>query len=425
MALPPSPQTGAMSFGKNLLLLAMVCVAGVILYKFLFSEGSGLLGSPVAVDLKYSDADFKFNLDEESTLRILANPEKYEREFGELIYNFNMALLYHTANRMNLADSARRQLEPLYKRQHEYLKSLYYADFVALKDTTDNLYRTWYNDNANSAVKLFQEVAGKYTCFFVTQIIATALKTSTGRLMAKGKNVASPCDIALNEALKPMVDRLAVKAAIYDFSASKGLLKEKISRDIAELATYEQQDRKGINKNLEYKILGFSVSETDVEVTAISVIKAGFKLDQYFDIGVNSKKNLVIVTLPQPRILSHEVYPKVDKIDVGWFAGIKGDDMNKMFESLRREFREEAEADGIYSKSKKKAESLMQDLLGPVVRQMGKNWKIAVTYQNDGSPDEPSENVGAQPDSRSKTTDEPAKKQPAKAKKKDEFVPPF
>ena len=401
-------------------MLGMLCVAGVILYKVLWAGGEGILARPTAVDLKYTDADFKFNLDEESTLRILSNPDKYHKEFDELIYNFNVSMLYHVANRMSLPDTVRRQLEPLYKKQHEYLKSMYYADFIALKDTTDQLYQTWYNDNANNAVRLFQEVAGKYTCFFVTQIIATALKTSSGRLMAKGKDVATPCDIAINEALKPMADRLAVRAAIYDFSASRGLLKEKISREIAELATYEQQDRKGINKQMQYKVLGFSLSETDVEVTAISIIKAGFKLDQYFDVKADPKRKLVIVTLPQPRITSHEVFPKVDKLDVGWFAGIKGDDMNKLFESLRKEFRQQALDDGILDKSKKKAESLMTDFLGPVVKTMGKGWKVAVAYQDNGEIiDEPApvEKVEA-------PTEKPSKISPKKSGNGG-FVPPF
>ncbi|MEZ4893363.1 MAG: hypothetical protein R2778_10140 [Saprospiraceae bacterium] len=38
-------------------------------------------------------------------------------------------------------------------------------------------------------MKLFNEVAGKYTCFFVTQIIASLLKADGGRMYAKGKGV--------------------------------------------------------------------------------------------------------------------------------------------------------------------------------------------------------------------------------------------
>ena len=91
-----------------------------------------------------------------------------------------------------------------------------------------NMYETWYNDNSNQAVRLFNEVAGKYTCFFVTQIMATLIKA--GEFSAKGKNVESPCGIALHEGLQPMVERLRKKAEIRDFMASPV---RSISRDSA------------------------------------------------------------------------------------------------------------------------------------------------------------------------------------------------
>lgn len=374
------------SFGRSLLLLAMTCAAGVIIYKTFFSDGplANLLQKPQGVDVTYIPSDFKPNLDEESTLAILTNPERYHKEFNELVYNFNLSLLYHVANRMGMADSLKRKLEPEYRKHHDYLKNLYYNDFIALKDTSATLYETWYQDAGNSAVKIFNEVAGKYTCFFVTQIVATLLKTDNGRLMAKGKKIDTPCGIAINEGLKPMVDRLQARAAIVDFSASKGLLKEKIEMGITEMATYEIRSRKALNQQLQYKILGYAVSSTDIEVQAMSVIKAGFKLDKYFDITLNPKKELVIVTLPPPTILSHEVYPRVDKLDVGILAGVNEQNMNESLNSLRKEFRYDAiENDKILEKAKDKADEVMNLMLGPIVKSMNKKYKIAIRYKDD------------------------------------------
>jgi len=133
-----------MIFGKQLLLLAMVCVAGVLVYKAFFSDGSfsGFFEKPKGVQLTYVPSDFQPNLNEEATLQILAEPEKYRKEFDDLVYNFNVSLLYHVANRMNLPDSLKRQLEPEYRKHHDYLRTLYFNDFVALKDTTAGLYET-------------------------------------------------------------------------------------------------------------------------------------------------------------------------------------------------------------------------------------------------------------------------------------------
>lgn len=379
----PNAEGGGSIFGKQLLLLALISIAGVLLYKILFSDGFTLFQDPKPVQLTYVPADFQPNMDEEASLRILSQPEQYRKEFNEMVYNFNVSLLYHVANRMALPDSLKRRLEPEYRKHHEYLKNLYYNDFVALKDTTAGMYETWYNDNANQAVQIFNEVAGKYTCFFVTQILATLIKAESGRLMAKGKNIETPCGLAINEALHPMMLRLQKRAEIIDFSASRGLLKDKVRQGIAELATYELRSRLGIDKTLQYKLLGFSISETDIRVEAISVIKSGFKLDQYFDVTFSPQKGVVYVTLPQPTIISHEVYPRVDKLDVGFLAGINEKDMNERFNELRREFRQDAiENEKVLDKAKMRADSVMQLMLAPVVKSINRSYKLQVRYLN-------------------------------------------
>lgn len=380
--MPPRPQN---STGKSILVLALFGLALVLIYKTFFGDGplSSILQSPTAVDVTYVPSDFQPNLDEENTLAILANPERYRREFDELVYNFNLSLMYHVANRMNLPDSTKRKLQPAYDQHHEYLKNMYFNDFVALKDSTTTLYDTWYNDNSNQAVQVFNEVAGKYTCFFVTQILATVIKTTDGKLMAKGKKIDTPCGIAINEGLRPMVDRLQKRAAINDFSASRGLLKDKVQQGITQLATYEIRARKGMSKQLTYDIFGINLSTTEVEVQAISVVKAGFDLNQFFDVTFNPSKGIVFVTLPQPTILSHEVYPKVDKLDVGFLAGITGEAMNEQFKELRKEFRYDAiQNDRILEKAKLRADTVMQTMLGGVVRSMNKKYKLEIRFKD-------------------------------------------
>jgi hypothetical protein len=378
---------GGSIFGKQILLIGLLALAIYLIYRVFSGGGAGIADiftGPEEVDLTYVPSDFKANLDEESTLRILADPQKYKAEFDALVYQFNSQLLYHVANRMNLDDSLKRRLEPLYKTHHSYLSNLYYNDFLAIKDTSAALYETFYSDREHQSVRLFNEVAGKYTCFFVTQIMATLLKTSSGKLMARGDGVASPCAIALNEGLRPMMERLQKQAAIHDFSASRGLLREKVRKGIAELATFEIRDRKGLDKTLQYKFLGLNISETNIEVEAISVMKAGFKLDQYFDVTLNPNKNIVFVTLPQPTILSHEVYPRVDKLDVGFLAGVSGDDMNKNFNELREYFRQDAiQNDKILDKARMRADSVIQLMMGPAIRGINKNYKIQLRYQGD------------------------------------------
>jgi Protein of unknown function (DUF4230) len=180
-----------------------------------------------------------------------------------------------------------------------------------------------------------------------------------------------------------MVTRLRKKAEIVDFSSSRGMLKEKVRKGIAELATYELRSRMGIDKTLQYKIFGLSISETDIRVEAISVVKAGFKLDQQFDVTFSPKKGEVYITLPPATILSHEVYPKVDKLDVGFLAGINEQEMNRNFNELRRTFRQEAiEQEHVLDKAKLRADSVLQLMFGPLVKSINRNYKLKVRFQD-------------------------------------------
>jgi hypothetical protein len=161
------------------------------------------------------------------------------------------------------------------------------------------------------------------------------------------------------------------------------MLKEKVRKGIAELATYELRSRMGIDKTLQYKIFGFSVSETDIRVEAISVVKTGFKLDQYFDVTLSPNKGTLNIKLPQPTILSHEVYPRVDKLDVGYLAGISEKDMNDRFNELRRQFRQDAlENEQVLEKAKMRADSVMQLMFGPIAKSINRNYKVQVVFQD-------------------------------------------
>jgi hypothetical protein len=379
-------EEGGGGLGKQLLLIALLTIAVIVGYQAFFSDGAGFsnpFSSPEEVRMTYVPSDFNPNLDEERTLRILSRPEMYRKEFDQLVYDFNLSLLYHVANRMGLPDSLKRRLEPQYKIHHDYLSKLYYNDFVAIQDSTASLYEAWYSDQTSQAVRIFNEVAGKYTCFFVTQVMATLLRVSGGKFLAKGKNVGTPCDIAIHEALNPLADRLRKKAEIMDFSASRGMLKEKVRKGIAELATYELRSRMGIDKTLQYKIFGYAVSTTDIRVEAISVVKAGFKLDQYFDVTLSPNRGTLNIKLPPPTILSHEVYPRVDKLDVGFLSGINEKDMNERFNELRRTFRQDAiENERVLDKAKARADSVMQLMFGPVARSINPKYKIRVVFQD-------------------------------------------
>ncbi len=376
-------RSGGMGFGKLLLYLTVFSIGGFILYNYYQNNVADYTFVPEEMQMTYIPADFKFDMSDENVLAILNNPHRYRREFDNLVYSFNLSLLSHVANRMDLADSLKVQLESKYAEHHDYLGQLYFTDYVNIRDTSGVLYESFYENGNFSAVDAFHEVASKYTCFLINHVITTLIQVDgAGLIAAKGKKIDTPCGIAMTEGLRPMIKRLQDKAAIEDFAQSKGMLKERVEKTIAELGTMEVRDKKGLSKQLQTKVWGFEVSSTDIEVTAISIMKIGFKLDQYFDINLNSQKKTLDITLPEPTILSHEVYPKIDKLDVGWLREVANTDLNANFNILRREFRREAFDNNVLEKSKQQAREIMTMLFTPVMTNLRAKYSINVRFKN-------------------------------------------
>ena len=376
------------SIGKKALVISLLSIGGMVLLKYYKPSIPNPIGGdptithiPKELHINYIPAEYDANVDEEDALVILSNPNRYRRDFDKLVYDFNLSLLQHVANRMDLSREIKSQLESEYQKHHSYLKDLYFQDFVALKDTTDSYQQLWYETENANAVEVLNEVASKYTCPFINTVITSLLQSGSSPLAGAGKYVETPCGVALKEGLQPMMKRLEAKAAIADFGKAKGFLEEKVEKAVSELATMEVRDKKGLSTELKTNVLGVNVSSTDIEISAISILKVGFKLNDLFDISVNESRNMVTVTLPEPQILSHEVFPKVDKLEVGWMREIQDEDFNKNFNLLRRDFRNDAINSDIMSKAKQEAVELMDLMFSPVVASLNKRYKLQIRFK--------------------------------------------
>lgn len=391
----PPKRKKTSSIGRWAIITVLFTVASMVLFKYcksglslpsafesISNASPDMTYIPKEMQVTYIPSDYKSPVDEEDAMVILSNPQRYRRDFDKLIYDFNISLLRHVANRMDLSSDIKANLEVEYEKHHPYYRDLYYQDFVNLRDTTDNLNKLWYQNESASAVETLNEVASKYTCAIVNTVIMRLINAGNNPFAAKGNRVDTPCGIALQEGLLPTIKRLQEKAAIDDFARAKGLLEEKVEKAVSELATYEHQDRKGLSKSLKTKVWGMDVSSTDIEVSAISILKVGFKLNEYFDVKLDGGSNVVTITLPEPQILSHEVYPKVDKLEVGWMRELKNEDFNKNFNLLRQEFRRDALDSDIMDKAKQEAAELMDLMFSPVISSFSKRYKLQIRFRN-------------------------------------------
>jgi hypothetical protein len=344
---------------------------------------------PKEVLVNYVPADFTFQLDDEYALAVLTHPVRYKHEFEQIVKQVNEALLDHTARRMGLPDSLRIKVRSAYQPHHAYLADLYFRDYMALTDSTESLPQLWYENKYSGATDIFREVVSKYTCFLTSHVLSTALETTSGRLLATGSGVQSPCGLALTEGLNPMMDRLRERAAILDFAESRNLMQEKVERLVTELATIEVKDKKGLNKKLQTEVMGFRVSTTDITVTAVSILKVGFDLNEYFSLEVEPSRKIVTVILPEPRVLSHEVYPRLENLSIGWMRELRNEDLNNAFNALRAEFRREALESGTLERAREQAHELMHTLFAPMIASIDPRMRLQVRFHIPESISEP------------------------------------
>lgn len=377
----PTPGRKPMSLTNLAIVMLILAIGAVLLYRYFQAQPGSFLAPPAEYQLQYMPADFKLSINPETALAILQNPKRYRREFGEMVHDINVDILSHLSKRMGLTDSLKRRVLQEYEAEHDDFVEMYYRDFMRIRDTSAALYETWYEEGGRKVTEVFEEVAAKYTCFMANKILAAVIPTRNGNILAKGSDVETPCGIAMKEALGPLTKRLQERAAINDFSRSQGIFQEKIERVIGELATIEIRDKKAISKNMQTTIWGINVSNTNVEISAISLLKVGFRLTDYFDISLDSRNKLVNITLPEPVVLSHEVLPKVEKLDIGWLRELENKSINEGINSLREVFREEAIESNVMQRAKTQANELMNTMFTPIAQMVGDDYRIKVNYR--------------------------------------------
>ncbi len=353
---------------KGLLAVTALSLVSIVAYQYYQHSVAGYSSQPRQVQLTFHPSQFKGRIDEELALPVLEHPYRYHREFKQLVYQLHAAVIDHLANRLGVPDSLRTRMHQAYAKRHEWISELIFEDYTRLRDTAAAAYESWYQTLAAKAVDRFYEVTARYTCTMIHAVVAEVFPDERGLVWIKGLQADSPCGLALSEALRPMIRRLEERARIQDFARSKGMLEQKVTRTIAELATVEVRDRKGLSKQMQTRLFGFAISETEVQVSALSILKVGFRLDKYFSVRVIPARKEVVVTLPDPEILSHEVYPRIDELDIGWLREIASSDFNENFELLREALREEAVRDGrVFDQAKQKAVELLDAMLGPLL----------------------------------------------------------
>lgn len=110
-------------------------------------------------------------IDEEWVLFVFFDLNNNCWGFDEFVYDVNMSILQYVGWCMNLNDEDFSCLQDEYEKYYFYFRELYFNDFVQFWDIISQLYEIWYENEGGSVIEVLWEVAGKYICFFVIQVI--------------------------------------------------------------------------------------------------------------------------------------------------------------------------------------------------------------------------------------------------------------
>lgn len=138
---------------------------------------------------------------------------------------------------------------------------------------------------------------------------------------------------------------------------------EKKLSSIGEIATYQYEyvGEAELEDDRDWVILNF-LTDSEIEIEYEGVIKAGIRIEDII-IDVDNDRQLIIITLPKPVILSNEIVMTDYSEDVDVFGKVDGDDAAALLEESRSNELQMALDDGILVMATENARQVIANLL--------------------------------------------------------------
>ncbi len=331
---------------------------------------------PFDVDLPYEDV-----LEPLVDLRRSGNLEQpaFQR-FEGAVWSIHQAALDHTAGRLGLSRSEKRQALRRAEKTRQGTAKSYYDDYRSMMESSeqipDGISRFSYE--MSGAAKGFSAILAKRLC----DVTIFALEVSTDKNMAGVSLLSLPCGLVMKEVLLPVTEEMEQRALLQDYVVGREAITDHLRSSVVEMATAKDEFSIILRETFTREIFGFT-SEAKVRVTLAAKVKAGFDLGHLFSYEINSATREFIVTLPEPELLSTEVQPDIDKMEDGWFVEIDERKLNAVLADGRRRASQRAESTGLLEKARENAEVVVRQLFAPLANTPRASYGVRVEFQTD------------------------------------------
>lgn len=347
-----------------------------------FSEGvKSEVDSRLRVPQTEAEPLSAVNLD--SVLRSLsrANDDRSTEALGDAIDETHRAVIDELARIYGLTPEERAAAFQEYERRRDqevaaYLEGLTKIQSSRVSSASDELLEM----KTYEAASDFSVVLADRSCQMFSFLMSYSSVPTTQKHVLKGL-----CGLLAYDLLMPLTTELRERALVVDLESSRLLLKEHLRSAIAELAVAE--DRLGSTYSRTFNRTMFEDtwfefdSTATLKIDANGVIKAGFDLREYFDLTMDHSSKLLIVTLPEPRVLSRDIDLRVLEDEDGFFIGITPEKRTQALAAIRNELEQRAVQDGLLEDAKSKAERLVQIIYSPFSYLPEGSYRVEVRFR--------------------------------------------
>lgn len=193
--------------------------------------------------------------------------------------------------------------------------------------------------------------------------------------------IDDPCQ-TLTEYVMPTVTKtMLTMGVVTSMSKSQTQLQSYLHNSILELGVVE--DLIQFNHSYTFRIeadrwnILSSTGSVTANVTAIA--KAGFKLDEGYEVHFDHQQKKLYVQIPNPQILSIQKFMKYTDIKEGWLVEIESEELNEFERSVDQAVSQRLNEARLIEKAQDRAESVIQQLFTPLLLKPG--YEVEVRFE--------------------------------------------
>lgn len=306
------------------------------------------------------------NLD--SVLRSLAqvNEDRSTEAIGDAIDETHRAVIDELSRVYGLTADERAAAFQQFEDQRDDEVAAYIDSLTRIEvSRTDGDSSELFDLRTYEAASDFSVVLADRSCQAFSFAMSYSPAGTTQKHMLKGL-----CGIVAHELLMPLTTALRDRALVIDIEASRSELKEHLRTAIAELAVAEDRLATTFSRDFTRTFFADTWAEfhstATLEINASGVIKAGYDLREYFDLTVDHMDKRLIVTLPEPRILSRDIELEVASDRDGFLSKVTPEKRTQALRQIRSELQRRAVQGGLLVEAKEKVEGLVQIIYSPL-----------------------------------------------------------